>query len=57
MKSKKKSLASSASEKDLESAMNEWLNKIEVQVNNIEGKIYDKREIEKRMKNLEGQVN
>jgi hypothetical protein len=33
--------------------MNEWLGKIEAQVNAIEDKVYDRRDLEKRFKALE----
>ena len=47
----------SSSEKDLEEAMNDWMRKIELQINGVEDKIYSKKEIEKRIKNVEDQVS
>ena len=46
----------SSSDKDLEEAMNDWMKKIEGQINSVEDKIYSRKEIEKRMKNIETQV-
>ena len=46
----------SSSDKDLEEAMNDWMRKIEGQINSVEDKIYSRKEIEKRMKNIEAQV-
>ena len=37
--------------------MNDWIKKIECQINNVEDKIYNKKDIEKRMKNLETEVS
>lgn len=37
--------------------MNEWMGKIEVQINGIEDKVYDKKSVDKRMKNLEAMVD
>ena len=37
--------------------MNDWMKKIEGQINNVEDKIYNKKDIEKRMKNLETEVS